>query len=240
MSIVWEQLVPPQARCLCAEALNPSAAACSVPFPQGLGRSSEDRLRASRAKALERLEGKRQALQARALGRPSSWGRWLAGCGAPPCLPCPPLVHASTLVPNRPPPLQTQDAIHKAYSLCNLVLRNREAPEPLVQELLAAGSAAPHPLSLPFMLIKASAGGGLACCGGRRARCTSCCAPGLFAPGLFLAPRSASWRAARPTLVSLPLPLPFLVLPPPQAGPDADVVVDISDTQLHADLDFQE
>jgi hypothetical protein len=44
--------------------------------------------------------------------------------------------------------------VHKAYCLSNLVLRNREAPLPLLLEMQEAGMAVPNPLALPFMLIK--------------------------------------------------------------------------------------
>ncbi|KAL4437144.1 hypothetical protein ABPG75_004283 [Micractinium tetrahymenae] len=79
-------------------------------WPQGLGRSSEEKLRAERAKALERLEKKRQALQ---------------------------------------------DAVHKSYCLCNLALRNSDAPLPALLQMQELGLPVPNPLKLPFMLVQA-------------------------------------------------------------------------------------
>ncbi|PSC75281.1 transcription factor DPB [Micractinium conductrix] len=81
-------------------------------WPQGLGRSSEERLRAERGKAVERLEAKRQLLQ---------------------------------------------DALHKANCLCNLVLRNHDAPAPAIEAMQDAGLPVPNPLMLPFMLVRADA-----------------------------------------------------------------------------------
>lgn len=45
--------------------------------------------------------------------------------------------------------------MHKAYCLCNLVLRNRDALIPAVRELADQGLV-PSPLALPFMLVRVS------------------------------------------------------------------------------------
>lgn len=47
--------------------------------------------------------------------------------------------------------------MHKAYCLSNLVLRNREAPEPLLKELANMGLPVQTALKLPFMLVQVSA-----------------------------------------------------------------------------------
>ncbi|KAL4424767.1 hypothetical protein ABPG77_000807 [Micractinium sp. CCAP 211/92] len=79
-------------------------------WPQGLGRSNEEKQRAERARALERLEEKRQALQ---------------------------------------------EAVLQAHCLCNLALRNQEAPLPALLRMQEMGLPVPNPLMLPFMLVQA-------------------------------------------------------------------------------------
>ena len=136
--------------------------------------------------------------------------------------------------------------MHKARCLSNLVLRNREVPEPMIAELAERGCAAPNPLKLPFMLIRVRAA---APWGRRRGAGMVAARPQLAAP-LTQPPIAAtlfSFRQAdqdTDVVVAACFWLtcsshsPFTC--PLQADQDADVVVDISPDQLQAHLDFQQ
>ena len=117
--------------------------------PQGLGRSAEERLRAERAKAMERLDAKRQLLEVGWLG--SAWlgawglaaaGRGSARVGAPrvvQLLAWPALATSPRPPPAPPPnpPTAVQDAIQKCYCLSNLVSRNHAVPLPALLQMQA-------------------------------------------------------------------------------------------------------
>ena len=103
-----------------------------LPLPlllQGLGQGAEERLRAERERVLERLEGKRQALQVGGFRGRGQVGAGRGGRGVRGALParllllllttptCPP--PPPSLLP-LPLPLPPQDAVHKANCLSKL------------------------------------------------------------------------------------------------------------------------
>ena len=90
--------------------------------------------------------------------------------------------------PGLPLPACLQDSVHKAYCLSNLVLRNREAPLPLLLEMQGAGMAVPNPLALPFMLIKVCSAA--AACA---AAPNTCLAAALAMHGAAAAAAAAAW-----------------------------------------------
>lgn len=220
-----------------ATRVSPTALSC-LPHArplQGLGRSTEEKQRAERARALERLEQKRQALQVGGAGIAMLTSLILGGphptqtpnpasSPTPPPNPssrppsrrssaaCPRSANPLSLPPRPTPPHLTptthspcthppQDAVLKAHCLCNLALRNRDAPLPVLLQMqvglvwrvwpgrgAAPSSAAQQPGRLPASVLPGVHAA-------QPARCACALGPFLPRPCHLLEPPS---RAASP------------------------------------------